>query len=253
MSEEQKQSKFPSELVDLPSEGKVYPKDSPLSSGKIELKYMTAREEDILTSINLVKKGVVVEKLLNSLILTPGVRVEDLITGDKNGIMVAARILAYGPEYTCELDTQTGKTEHTFNLADCPFKDLPADVDYSTNEFDLELPVSKKQIKFKILTGNDELRIEKELEQRKKLGAAQSYEITTRLKHVIVSVDGNSDKQFINSFVDNLLARDSIAIREELSRISPDVEMKQTIDIGEGEQVVDIPLTVNFLWPSAER
>ena len=95
MSEEQK---FPSEIIDLPSRGKVYPKDHPLASGKIELKYMTAREEDILTSQNLIKKGVVIEKLLNSLILTDGVLVSDLILGDKNAVMVAARILAYGPE-----------------------------------------------------------------------------------------------------------------------------------------------------------
>ena len=98
-----KQSKFPSEIIDLPSEGKVYSKNSPLANGKIELKYMTAREEDILTSQNLIKKGVVINKLLDSLILSEGIKADDLILGDKNAVMVAARILAYGPEYTCDI------------------------------------------------------------------------------------------------------------------------------------------------------
>ena len=103
------EQQFPSEMVDLPSGGKLYPEDSPLSSGKIEIKYMTAKEEDILTSQNLIKKGVVIEKLLDSLILTEGVKSRDLILGDKNAVMVAARILAYGPEYATEFtDTNTG-------------------------------------------------------------------------------------------------------------------------------------------------
>ena len=88
--------KFPTEVVDLPSRGLLYPKDSPLSSGKIEVKYMTAREEDILTSANLIKQGVVVEKLLESLIVDKSIKVNDLLIGDKNSVLIAARILAYG-------------------------------------------------------------------------------------------------------------------------------------------------------------
>ena len=95
--------KFPTEIIDLPSNGKVYPKDSPLAEGKLELKYMTTREEDILMSENLIKKGVVIDKLLDSLIVTKGVSQETLILGDKNAVLVAARILAYGPEYTVEV------------------------------------------------------------------------------------------------------------------------------------------------------
>ena len=118
---------LPYEIIDLPSEGKLYSEDSPLSSGKIEVKYMTAKEEDILTSANLIKKGVVIDKLLSSLIITEGVTTNDLLVGDKNAVMVAARILAYGPEYEAEIqDPETGETEkHTFNLTDCPFKKLP--------------------------------------------------------------------------------------------------------------------------------
>ncbi len=139
------EKKFPTEIVDLPSKGLLYPSDNPLSSGKIEIKYMTAKEEDILTSQNLIKKGVVIDKLLSSLIVTEGVSLDDLITGDKNAIMVAARVLAYGPEYTVELTNQytDEKFNHTFNLTDCPFKEVPVDVDYSTGIFELELPISK--------------------------------------------------------------------------------------------------------------
>ena len=129
--------KFPTEVIDLPSEGKLYPKDSPLGSGKIEIKYMTAKEEDILTSQNLIKKGLVVRHLLDSLIVTEGIKYDDLIIGDKNAVMVAARILAYGPEYVTEfIDPSTGdKITHTFNLANCPFKKLPTGVE--KNEFEI--------------------------------------------------------------------------------------------------------------------
>ena len=102
---------YHSEVIDLPSLGKVYPKDSPISNGKIEIKYMTAKEEDILTSQNLIKKGLVIDKLLDSLIITEGIKCDDLVLGDKNAVMVAARILAYGPEYDAEvINPNTGKT-----------------------------------------------------------------------------------------------------------------------------------------------
>ena len=141
-----KDSKFPSEIIDLPSKGKVYPPDSPLASGKLEVKYMTAKEEDILTSQNLLTKGVVIETVLDSLIVTEGVKSNDMILGDKNAVMVAARILAYGPDYQCDVaNPQTGeRVTHSFNLADCPFKELEEEL--SGNEFTIKLPVSKTEI-----------------------------------------------------------------------------------------------------------
>ena len=246
------EQKFPSEVIDLPSGGKVYPKDSPISSGKIEIKYMTAREEDILTSQNLIKKGVVIDKLLNALIVTDGVAADDLIIGDKNAVMVAARILAYGPEYSVELTNQytDEKFEHIFNLADCPFKKLPDNVDYSSSQFEIKLPTSKVNIKFKLLTGKEEKVIDTELKARQKVGQGSS-EVTTRLKNSIVSIDGKEDQSIINDFVDNkLLSKDSLFIRQEIRRIAPDIELQQEVDM-EGEMVkVDIPLTIDFFWPS---
>ena len=243
--------KFPSEVIDLPSKGKVYPKDSPLSSGKLEIKYMTAKEEDILTSQNLIKKGVVVERLLDSLIVTPNVSQNDLILGDKNAVMVAARILAYGPEYDTEIsDPDTGeKTNHTFNLADCPFKHLPDGVE--SNEFEIDLPISKHTVKFRLLTGKEEKQIDQEVKSKQKLGSQVSPELTTRLKYSIISADGETDRNKIGNFVQNMLSRDSLTLRNKIAEVSPDIELKQEIDVG-GEMVeVDIPLTINFFWPSA--
>ena len=248
MADEQK---FPSEVIDLPSEGKLYPKDSPLSEGKLEIKYMTAREEDILTSQNLIKKGVVIERLLDSLILTEGVKCDDLIIGDKNAVMIAARILAYGPEYLCEIaNPDTGKNEtHTFNLADCPFKKLPKGV--TENNFELELPVSKSKITFNLLNGKDEKMITTELKRIKKTGTQVSPELTTRLRYLITSIDGDSEPSTINNFVQNMLSKDSLALRQEVSKVAPDVDMEQEIEV-EGESVtVFIPMTANFFWPSS--
>jgi hypothetical protein len=250
MADEQKQ-KFPSEVIDLPSEGKSYPQDSPISSGKIEIKYMTAKEEDILTSQNLIKKGLVIDKLLNSLIITKGVTTGDLLIGDKNAVMVASRILAYGGNYNVEImNPETGeKQQHTFDLTECAFKELPSDVDYSSNEFKLTLPITKMNITFKLLTGNDETNIENELKSLKKIG--QSGEVTTRLKHIITSVDGNSEKSAIYNFVDNMLSKESFFLRDEVQRINPDINLTQEVDIGGETTEMDIPMTVEFFWPKS--
>ena len=242
---------YHSEVIDLPSLGKVYPKSSPISNGKIEIKYMTAREEDILTSQNLIKKGLVIDKLLDSLIVTEGVKCDDLVLGDKNAVMVAARVLAYGPEYECEIENpNTGKTfSHVFNLADCPFKKLPDDI--NDNKFEMELPVSKAKVGFKLITGKEEKLIEAELKGIKKTGVQVSPELTTRLKHTITSVNGDGDKGVINQFVQNMLSRDSLELRKYINNISPDIELVQEIEL-EGDTVkVDIPMTVNFFWPNS--
>jgi len=246
------EQKFPSEVIDLPSEGRLYPKDSPLSNGKIEIKYMTAKEEDILTSANLIKKGVVIDRLIDSLILTTGVKSDDLILGDKNAVMVAARILAYGPDYTCEIQNpNTGEViTEKFNLADCPFKKLPKDI--TENKFELELPISKKKVTFKLLSGKEEALINEELKASEKINSEVKPELTTRLRHTITSVDGDESQSTINNFVQNMLARDSMHLRNEIKNVTPDIELTQEIDLG-GESVkVDIPMTVGFFWPSSE-
>ena len=245
--------KFPTEIIDLPSGGKLYPDGHPCKSGKIEVKYMTAKEEDILTSQNLIKKGLVIDTLLSSLIATEGVNISDLFLGDKNAIMIAVRILAYGPEYAVSLtkpDTDE-RFEHTFDLSAIDYKTIPDDIKYTKNEFELVLPASKDTITFKILNGNDEKEIDAELKSMQKIGVGTTREITTRLKHLITSVNGSADPQVIYNYVQNMLSRDSLALRQKSNDITPDIDLRQEVDI-EGEAVtVDIPMTADFFWPTS--
>tara|TARA_R100001230_G_C5664287_1_gene168862 strand:+ start:346 stop:1209 length:864 start_codon:yes stop_codon:yes gene_type:complete len=256
---ELKESKFPTEIIDLPSKGLLYPKEHPLSSGKIEMKYMTAKEEDILTSQNLIQKGVVIDMLLRSLIVGNGegkrVNYDDLILGDKNAVMVAARILGYGAEYPVELTCPAcgAKSKENINLAELENKV----VDYefkNENRFEFVLPLSKKTLTFKILSHSDESKVAETAKRMKKrsLSNQQSYELTSRLKAMIIAVDGEEDRKTIDSFVDNeFISRDSLAFRKELDRITPDVDMKVWFECSEcgHEEAITIPLTVEFFWP----
>ena len=241
--------KFPTEVVDLPSQGLLYPKDSPLSSGTIEIKYMTAREEDILTSANLIKKGIVIDKLLEALIIDKSIKLDDMLLGDKNAILIASRILAYGKEYEVEVDGQ----EVVVDLTTLKEKKLDEKIVVNgANEFDFELPATKRKLTFKLLTQSDEKSMDKEIQGYKKIGDGIGYETTTRLKHQILSVDGDAKKASINSFVDNeFLSRDSRDFRAHVNSINPDVEMKSVyIDEDGNEKEFTVPMTVTFLWPS---
>ena len=240
--------KFPTEVVDLPSQGLLYPKDSPLSSGTVEIKYMTAREEDILTSANLIKKGIVVEKLLEALIIDKSIKVDDLLIGDKNAVLIASRILAYGKEYEVEMDGQKIVVDLT------KLKDKKLDesiVSDGVNEFEFDLPATKRKLTFKMLTSGDEKEIDKEVKGYEKIDGI-GYELTTRLKYQIVSIDGDTKRASINSFVDNeFLSRDSIAFRTHVAAIMPDVDMTSTYTDNDGnEKEFTVPMTVTFLWPS---
>ena len=241
--------KFPTEMVDLPSKGYFYFDGHPLSSGKVEIKYMTAKEEDILTSQNLIQQGTVIDKLLESLIVDKSVKLDDLLIGDKNAIMVAARILGYGKEYEFTYDGE----EKSVDLSELE----PVKLDFSKftrgkNEFEFELPTSKRTITFQLLTGSDEKKIDAEAKAREKISKTQTSELTTRLKHMILSVDGNVEKSYINNFVDNeFLSRDSLAFRKYLSEITPDMDMTAKIVDSNGKETeVVIPITVRFFWPS---
>lgn len=245
-------SKFslPTEVVDLPSKGLLYPEDSPLSKGTIEMKYMTAKEEDILTNQNFIRKGIVIDKLLQSLIVTEGFNYNDLLIGDKNAIMVAARILSYGKDYNITY----AEEEHTVDLSTLENKDI----DYSLledkkNEFAFNLPHTDNTVTFKLLTHGDEKNIDREIEGLKKINKDNVAEVTTRLKHTITSVNGITEKKDIREFVDKyLLAKDARALREYYSQLSPDLDMSVSITTEDGGQEdVDLPITINFFWPDA--
>jgi hypothetical protein len=240
--------KFPTEVVDLPSKGKLYPPDSPLSSGTIEMKYMTAKEEDILTNQNYIEKGIVIDKLLQALIVDKTIDYNQLLVGDKNALLIAARILGYGKDYEFEY----AGVKESIDLSTLENKTLHPDVENAKeNSFNYTLPTSGKVITFKLLSHGDEQSIDQEVRGLKKINKDSSAELSTRLKHMIVAVNGDSERKNVRAFVDNeFLARDSRAFRNYLRDFQPDVDMKFYPENGP-EGGVDIPIGVSFLWPDA--
>jgi hypothetical protein len=247
---------FPTEEVTLPSKGLLYPEGSPLRSGKLTMKYMTAREEDILTNQNYIKNGTVIDKLLQSLIVD-SIKVEDLLIGDKNAILVAARILGYGQDYSFKYFNPTTREEEdiSVDLTEASDKDLDESLMINgKNEFEFILPTSKISLTFKLLTQADEKKIENELKGLKKINKNSDPQLTTRLKHMISSVNGDYGTKAIREFVDNqFLARDSRPFREYAANIMPDISLEFDIVFEDGTIVEDvtIPIGVGFFWPDA--
>ena len=238
--------KLPTEIVSLPSKGLLYPEDNPLSSGKIEMKYMTAKEEDILTNQSYIQNGTVIDKLLQSLIVSD-INYNDLLIGDKNALLIASRILGYGAEYKF---TYEGK-EETIDLTTIKEKELDESLyQKGLNRFTFELPSTGYTLVFKLLTHGDESKIQSEIKGLQKINPKDSPEATTRLKHMIISIDGKEERKDIRNFVDNfLLARDARALREYISQIQPDVDLT-FFPFGEGKPGT-IPIGLNFFWPDA--
>lgn len=238
--------KIPTETVQLPSQGLLYSENSPLAEGKIELKYMTAKEEDILTNQAYIQKGNVLDKLIESLIINKDINYKDLILGDKNAVLVAARILGYGQSYKFELRGE----EHNVDLSEVKNKEIDeSKFTQGENSFSFKLPHSGNDITYKILNGHDEAKIEAELRGLKKVNKNASPELSTRLKYLITSVNGENESKKIREFVDNfLLARDSRSLREHIKETQPDIDLTFELE-GEGE--VTIPIGINFFWPDA--
>jgi hypothetical protein len=246
---EDKKFKFPTENVELPSKGLLYPEGHPLSSGLVEMKYMTAKEEDILTNQNYIKQGVVIDKLLQSLLVTK-FDYDDLLVGDKNAIMVAARVLGYGKDYTFTYNNE----EITVDLAELPNVEFDESLilEKGINEFAFDLPHSQNKITFRLLDGRAEKAIESEVKGMKRLNKNASPEFSTKLKHQILSVNGDTDSKTIREFVDNyLLAKDASAFRSHLKSINPDIKMLFMYEGTNGDEEVAIPLQVQFFWPDA--
>ena len=256
--------KFPTEIIELPSKGLIYPKDNPLSSGKVELKYMTAKEEDILTTQSYIKDGSVLDRLFQSLIVSNGeglpIKYVDLVVGDKNAIMIASRILGYGKEYNVEItDPFSGeKQKEMIDLTQFENKEYDGSnqIELNKNEFEFELPQSKRVITFQLLTESKERKVKHELEaakkQSKKMGDVTSKELTTRLKNMILSVEGETDRNFINKFVDNeLFAQDSKALRSYLKQVGPDIDLTWEFisDVTGDRKEMSMPMDTNFFWP----
>lgn len=240
------ESKFtlPTETVELPSKGLLYPEGSELAKGTVEIKYMTAKEEDILTNQSYIKNGTVLDKLLKSVIVSK-IAFDDLLIGDKNAIMVAARILGYGADYKFDYLGE----EYTVDLSQLENKEIKEELFTSrTNEFSFTLPHSKNKVTFKLLTHKDEQNINRELEGLKKINKDSSPELSTRMKYLITSVEGSRETKDIREFVDNyLLAKDSRALREYIKEVQPDVDLTFFPD-GSSDRV-PVSIGINFFWP----
>ena len=237
--------KFPTETVDLPSKGLIYPSDSPLRSGKVEMKYMTAKEEDILTNQAFIEQGVVLDKLLKALTLNK-FNIKTLFPGDKNALMVASRVLGYGKEYSFKIND----TDYNIDLSVLENKTFDESLITSDGTFKFTLPSSENEVEFKLLTDLDEEKITQEIEGLQKINKNSSSDVTTRLKHQIVSINGSSEKNDIREFVDTiLLASDSRALRLYVKEISPDVNLSTTVDVNGRKEEIDVPINLNFFWP----
>jgi predicted RNA-binding Zn-ribbon protein involved in translation (DUF1610 family) len=247
---------IPVESVILPSKGLIYSPEHPLCNTEmVEIKCMTAKEEDLLTSRALIKNGTVISKLLQSCILNKSVNAEDLLIGDRNAILINIRISGYGPEYSVRIDCpQCGEEfDNEFSLSGLKIKTLQeTPLQPNTNAFSFVLPLSKKEVVFKLLTGKDETEMAtEESRARKKLGALTEKNVTSRLFHSILSIDGINERQKISYIVNNLRAGDSRALRKHIDKIEPDIEMKQFAfcpHCGE-ESEYPVPLSKNFFFP----
>lgn len=246
--------KFPTEIVQLPSKGKLYPKDHPLASGTVEMKYMTAKEEDILTNQSYIKQGVVLDKLFQSLLVTK-FDYKDLLIGDKNAIMVAARVLGYGKEYEFSATAPSGNKQTVIaDLTKLSDKEIDWDLLKDGEiEFELTLPVTKRTVTVQLMNGHLQSKIDSEEKALAKL--KKDAGITTMLKHIITSIDGNTETSAVRHFVDNeLFANDSRYIRAEIKKRTPDLNMEITaVDEEDGEPFpCKLSIGLDFFWPDSK-
>lgn len=250
----------PTEFVDLPSKGSFYPNGHPLhGQDTIEIKHMTAKEEDMLTSRSLLKKGVAIDRVINSIIVDNNINPQELLVGDRNAIIVAARISAYGDEYNTKVTCPscTTQQEYSFDLTessttieeDDTFEGLVQQQEGGT--FTVVLPRSELEIGFRLLTGRDEKRLTSGLETDKKTKGAYEKSVTRQLKNIMVSVNGNTTSQAVNYVVDNLPSIDARYLRQAYKSVNPNIDLTQHFECNtcDYEQDMEVPLTADFFWP----
>lgn len=243
--------------VKLPSRGKVYPPESSLYlCEELDVKAMTAKEEDILASPVLIRKGTVLSTLMKACITNRSVDPDQLLVGDRNAILNAIRVSAYGAEYETTIQCPKCNEESAahFDLGRVPMKTLDVDPDGGpgSNVFGFSLPVWKKRVQFKLLAGSDVVALDKDMERVRKARNGAEAAVTMRLNAQILSIDGNTDRGAIGKMVQNIPARDSRDLRAYMDEIAPSVQMEQEFtcaSCGE-ETVVDIPMGTEFFWPS---
>ena len=248
----------PTEFVELPSGGRFYATDHPFHNKEtIEIRYMTAKDEDILTNQTLLRKGVALERLLQSILSNNNVDPSSLLVGDRNAIIVAARSTGYGPNYTTTVTCPSCQTnvKHNFNLNDATIDDgqdyddavvTPTD----NGTFEVSLPLTKVTAEVRLLTGADEIEVGNSL--KKKKNTIVDSMLTSQLGRVIVALNGETDPEVISQFVDLMPAYDSRYLREAHASVSPDIDLTQNFECSncEHEQKMGVPFTVDFFWPN---
>lgn len=251
---------IPVDSVTLPSKGILYPVGHALCNEEsVEIKCMTAREEDLLTSRALIKNGTVLSKLLSACMVSMSVEPLDMLAGDRNAVLIAIRVTGYGADYSVKITCPdcSEDHDHTFSLGNLRIKTLPElPMQPNVNAFEFTLPMSDMHVEFKLLTGRDEQELSKAQERQKKmLGTQVENNVTGRLLACILAVDGDRDRGKIASIVKNMRAGDARALRNFMDKIEPGVDMKQFAKCphcGEDSEV-EVPLGLNFFWPDVGK
>ena len=246
----------PTEIVDLPSKGKFYSEAHPLHNKEsVEIRYMTAKDEDILTSPSLLKKGLAIDRLLQNVIVDKRINVGSLLSGDKNAILVASRINGFGSSYTTKVTCPACATvgENTFDLSEVGHITLDDTGDYDISPtqdgtFIVKLPRTGFEVELRLLTGTDENELAAKMQKGQKRGIETN--LTDQLKKIIVSVNEVTELKLINKVIANLPAFDSRYLRAAYQKVVPGLDMKQDFSCESCgfEKEVDIPLTVDFFW-----
>ncbi len=250
MAENNTQFEIPFDVIELPSKGLLYPG----ADSTCKVQYLTAADENILTSPNLIKNGKVLDVLLERKVVNSPVPIKDMLVGDRNAIMIWLRATGYGEIYPVKLTDPNSAEEFEYDvdLSNMKTKELTVQPD-ENGYFDFELPKSKKKIKFKLLTVGDESSIIKRSEARNKAIKSQiSNTLTYRLEQQIVSVDGNADKSYIAQFIQYMPAYDSLKFREYSDSIEPGIDLTVDVEGPSGEVFPSvIPIGLDFFWPNA--
>lgn len=247
---------IPTEMVPLPSKGKFYPANHPLrDKDAIEIKQMTAKEEDILTSRSLLKKGMALDKLIASVVVDKNINTDTITSEDRNAILVAARVTSYGAEYatTVTCPSCNEKIKHTFNLAeklDEQEEKQPSNVVVDDRGyFIINLPASKFKVVCRALNGYDEKEVFRKSETKKNVVGGDSV-LLDQLRNMIVSINDVEDKNLIKSAVEVLPASDSRFLRKSYVDAVPSVDLKKSFVCSscDYQTEMEVPLTADFFW-----
>lgn len=258
----------PTEFVEIPSKGKFYPSGHPLHGAEaVEIRHMTAKEEDILSSKTLLKQGVAIDRFLESVLVDKRITTDQLLVGDKNALIIAARISGYGNEYNaavgcpncgsqnkCEVDLLEAREAYAGSFDESLEGAAPEGISGPnvSGFYHITLPVSKAVFEVRMMTGREERAFTKRVEQRKKKNQSEAM-LTDQFKTFTVSINGVGDLKQVYRFIDNLPVRDSRFLRQAYTKISPALNLKHDFMCTEcgHEQEVEVPITAQFFWPDA--